>query len=354
MISYVLAFALPVALFPLRSRSRLAYVFVLAAAWSIFAGIRLDIGGKDYFAYRDFFVSLKGFQGISASSWEPLFRYLAGFCSYTGQSFHGFFTIVALLGILPAVYVIDRHSPDTPLALFVYGIEFMLYGSFVILRAGIAIGLGFLAMDATLRKRYAEAIAWALLATGFHYSAVALLLLVPFAFELRPWFRTVLYSIAGFLGFALIFFLYTKPEILMSQPLFARLFQYMGNIAEGGGQRLNPLNILEVAALAFLLYRSASDAAPAVRNAFLLFAILLLFANIEAIFVRLGSFYKISVIFLIPYFVKGKPDSRLEKILGAGFIPAGISLYYLAKIVRWLLVNAGGEGGFLPYRVFFQ
>ena len=85
MIPYILAFALPVALFPLRSKSRVSYVFTLAAAWSIFAGIRLDIGGGDYFAYRDFYLSLKGFEGVTSSTWnnwEPFFRYLAGFCSY--------------------------------------------------------------------------------------------------------------------------------------------------------------------------------------------------------------------------------------------------------------------------------
>jgi len=353
MIPYILAFALPVALFPLRSKSRLSYVFILAAAWSIFAGIRLDIGGGDYSAYRDFFLSLKGFQGIASSTWEPLFRYLAGFCSYAGLSFHGFFTIVALLGILPAVYVVDKHSPDTPLALFVYGTEFMLYGSFVILRAGIAIGIGFLVLDATLRKNYLAAIVWALLAIGFHNSAAALLLLVPFSFELRPWLRTTVFALAGALGIALILVIYAKPDVFMSQPVLNRLFYYISSIAEGGGQRLNPLNILEVLALSFLLYRYADDAAPAIRNAFLLFTIVILFANIEAIFVRIGSFYRISVVFLIPYFVRGRPEGKPEKILGAGFVPAGISLYYLAKIVRWLIVTANDIGGFLPFRAFF-
>jgi hypothetical protein len=56
MIPYLVAFALPIILFPLRKKSRIGYVFLLSAAWSLFAGLRLDIGGKDYFAYRDFFL----------------------------------------------------------------------------------------------------------------------------------------------------------------------------------------------------------------------------------------------------------------------------------------------------------
>ncbi|MCE1196930.1 EpsG family protein, partial [bacterium] len=102
MAAYLLAFVAPLALFPLRKRSRTAYVFILAGLWSVFAGLRFDIGGKDYFVYRDAYASIAGFNEI-AVRFEPLFRLLMQFCSGLGMSYHGFLLIVAILGILPAV-----------------------------------------------------------------------------------------------------------------------------------------------------------------------------------------------------------------------------------------------------------
>lgn len=346
--AYLLAFVLPVALFPLRSRSRTAFVFALAGAWALFAGLRVEIGGKDYFAYSAFYDSLRGFLGADSAkyrNWEPLFRLLAQGAKGMGLSWHGFLTLVALLGTLPAVYVIDRHSKDSPLGLFVYGVEFMLYGSFVVLRAGIAIGIGFLVVDYSRQGKFLGAAALALLAAGFHYSGLVLLLYLPFSLELSPRLRSLGWATAGILG--LVLALLAIYKIQVPGRLAWRLLHYVQRI---GRSTLNPLNILEILGVAWLIGRYAKGSAPVLRNGFFLFMVLSLFATLEAIFVRLGSFFRLCLPLLYPMIARAEPEGRLERSLGAAWVQSAIFLYYLAKISRWLLLNAGGHGGFLPYR----
>ncbi len=348
MSAYLFAFMLPILLFPLRKSSRLAYVFLLAAAWALFAGLRVDIGGGDYFAYREFYDSLVGFHPGGSTmyrNWEPLFRLFAGCAKGFGLSWHGFLSCVALVGILPAVQVIDRHSKDNPLGLFVYGVEFMMYGSFVILRAGIAIGLGFLVVELSRERRFLTAAAVALIAAGFHYSGLFLLLYLPFAFELKPRLRIFLWGAVGLVGLVVAGLAIYRVDV--PGHLAWRLLHYVYKI---GKSTLNPLNILEILGVSWLIRRYASGAPPVLVNGFFLYMVFSLFATLEAIFVRIGSFFRLCIPLLYTFIVKAEPKGFLERRFGTAWVSAAIFLYYLAKIVRWLLLNGGGKGGFLPYR----
>lgn len=349
MAAYLLAFIAPLALFPLRKRSRTAYVFILAGLWSVFAGLRLDIGGNDYSIYRDAYASIAlGSIGIGAQ-FEPFFRLLMQFSHGMGMPYHGFLLIVAILGILPAVYVVERRSGDSPIGLYVYGIEFMLYGSFVILRQGIAIGIAFLVMDAIMDRKPVRALVFSILAAGFHYSGLILLLYPLLSQELSPRRRNAIFASAAAAGAAFLVVALSGLSALIWTDFTDRFIHY---IAGGGGMRINPLNFIEVIALFYLMYRYAWEAAPVLKNAFLMLLIFTLYGTIEAIFVRFGSYFKISVALLLPLVVKGSAaaESRTGRRVDTRILQAAIFCYYLAKITRWLLLNAGGPGGFLPYR----
>lgn len=346
MSAYLLAFIAPVALFPLRKKSRTAYVMLLAGAWAMFAGLRYEIGGSDYFAYRDFYLSLSGFKGIGASGWEPLFRFLCGLSSYLGLDYHGFLTLVALLGILPAVHVIESRMGESPIGLFAYGIEFMLYGSFVILRQSIAIGLAFMLLDAVLDKKPIKALLFCLAAAGFHYSALAMLLLLPFSWTITGRAKTALYLAAAIGGACFILLVFSGRQRL-GFTLGDRLFHYMGG---GFAERINPLNFLELVLLALLLRRYAGKSEGPIGGAFMLTIVFMNFGLISSIFVRVASYFKVAVPLFLSTAVRGEPEGRLERRFGTAWIHLAIFAYYYAKIARWLLVNAGGLGGFLPYR----
>lgn len=351
---YYLAFLVPVLLFPLRQINRTAYLLGVTAIWVAFAGIRGDIGGADYFAYRDFYATVNGFAGPTAPTrWEPLFVFVAKACSAAGMGYNGFLATVAALGIIPAAMVIDKRSERTPLALFVYGIEFMLYGSFVILRAGIAIGLGFVAVDLLLQKRRAAALAAVAVAAGFHYSALALLAFIPFGFKLRPKARTALWALVGAAGAIILATAYSGIIGSINLPLFNRLSMYLVGV---GIETINPLNIVELLLIAYVFMRYSRRDEAAIENGLFFFMAATLFACIEAIFVRIGSFYRIVVPLLYAEVAQAEPEGRLEKTFGKGVIQLGIFLYYLLKITRWLFLHGGdapGSGAFTPFRTFW-
>jgi hypothetical protein len=344
MAPYVLAFSLPLLLFPLRKLNRYAYVFVLALAWSLFAGLRLGIGGNDYFAYEGFYGALRGLVfGSADPRFEPLFRWLGLASKALGIGFHGFLSLSALLAILPAVYVIDRHSDGEPVALIVFGIEWMLYGSFVIIRQSIAMGLAFLAYDALKEKRLIWFTAFVAIAAGFHYSALLLFVLPLFMKTLDYRLRTAFFASACALLCALELFLNIGALEGSQISLLNKLLHYLG---PGGANRLNLLNVAEILALSVLAHRYLREELPLFRNAYFLYICFAILALQDAIFIRFGWYFEIAIVLLIPTMLREAWKHRYE----GQIVSLGLFLYYAAKIARWLLTNADGLGGFLPYR----
>jgi hypothetical protein len=342
MTAYFIAFALPLVLYPLRKRSRILYVFLLAGAWALFAGLRNGIGGNDYYVYQDFYGSISGAKVGLAYYFEPLFLALAIGTKAIGLSYHGFLCVVALLGTLPAVYVIDRRCEESALGLYVYGMEWMLYASFVILRQSIALGIAYLALDALFDRKRLRFLCLAVLAGLFHNSAFVLLPLVFFTGELNPRTRSALLFATAALFLLLeggaAFGLYAG-----AQGIAARLLKFIG---WGAYERLNPLNVLEILLFWFLIARYAGDSKPLERNLYLLYTCVALLAVGHAVIIRFGYYYELALAFLFPQIAYSKKASALERFLLVGFIAA----YFLAKTFRWLALNGGDLGGFLPYR----
>lgn len=335
MSAYVLGFAAPLILWPLRRLSRYGFVAALSLAWALFAGLRLGIGGNDYFAYEAFYAA--------PSLYEPLFRALGRLSLAAGTGAHGFFSLVALLIALPSIYVIDKKAGDDPLALLIYGMEWFLYGSFVILRQGIAMGLAFLAYDAIDERRYPAFAAFAAAAAGFHYSALVLLALPLFMGELKPALRWLLLGgafavLAGLEGAIQMGWQFSSPN-----PLISRLLIYF---LPQSAERLNLLNIAEIAAWFVLINRYAPLKDALKRNAYLLYVCFAVLALQDAIFIRFGWYFEIAVALFLPLILKEAWKRRYE----GAVVSVGLFLYYAAKTARWLLTNADGLGGFLPYR----
>lgn len=335
MAPYVLAFSLPLLLFPLRKLNRYAYVFALALAWSLFAGLRLGIGGNDYFAYEIFY--------STPQYYEPFFRILGRIANAAGMGFHGLLSLVALLIALPSAYVIDKRSGGDPVALLIFGTEWFLYGSFVILRQGIAMGLAFLAYDALEERRYPAFIGFALAAVGFHYSALVLLALSLFVGELGPKRRWLLLGGSFVILLALEGMISAGIQLSSPNILLQRLIVYF---IPHSAERLNMLNIAEIAAWFILINRYLAQKEALGRNAYFIYVCFAVLALQDAIFIRFGWYFEIAIVLLLPAILREAWKRRYE----GQIVSLGLFLYYAAKIARWLLTNADGLGGFLPYR----
>lgn len=345
MIPYLVAFSLPVLLYPLRKRSRTAYVFLLASLWAIFAGIRVDIGGWDYDNYYDFYESIRGFSIGKAAYFEPLFCLLGVVAKAAGLNFHGFLCLVGVLGILPAVYVLEKRCAEPALPIFYYGIAWMLYGSFVILRQGLALGLAFMALDALMDKRRWTFAVFTLVAGFFHNSAFVLLPVVLLDGELKPWLRNLLFIFAA-LAFVIIEGGSQILDYAHAGGIVGRLLKFF---VGSGLEPLNPLNILEILGFWFLIFRYGMDGPPVERNLYFLYACVALFSLRHAVAIRFGRYFELGLAFLLPRIAASPRASQMERIL----LSAGIMAYAFAKVARWLILNGGGNGGFLPYRTIF-
>ncbi len=340
---YALAFALPILLYPLRAKSRLGYVVALTAGWVFFAAIRLDIGGGDIFAYRDFYAGIDVAHRAIPAQWEPLFRLLAFAAKAAGLPYHGFLGLVALVGILPAVYVIEKRTADTPIGFFAYGIQWMLYGTFVVLREGLAIGIGFLALDALLDKKWVRFAIATAVAVGFHYSALCILLLPFFTKEIKTRTRLALFIATGVAFFAIEVGSYTNFFAIFHDKIFYRLALYLTKGLKGP---LNLFNVVEVVGFCVLVQRYASKSSPLLRNAYFLYMLIIILSLQHSIIQRMGRYEEISIAFLLAAVVDPDGDRKKERMI----VSMLLVLYFLAKIGRWLITSANGPGGFLPFR----
>ncbi|MEL7556093.1 MAG: EpsG family protein [bacterium] len=372
---YLLAFIVPIALSPIRKRSTTAYVFLVAGIWAVFAGLRGEIGGTDYYAYKGLYLNSEEF--ISRLyTYERLFTALVRLCQALGFSYNGFLLVVAILGILPSVYVIDKRSGLAELALFVYGIEFMLPYSFIFLRQGVALGLAFLALDTLMDDRKIGALLFTVIAANFHYSA---LILIPFIIvnrEVKPGVRSGIYWMVAFSGISIIVLSFSEFGKYFAKGFFEKLLRYL----IGGGMTINPLNFLEIYLIFVVLNRKRNkNSHPALWNSFDLVLLFFIFGTIEAIFIRFAVYFKAGVLILlsravdkkrgipgesddgrdpVPLLgrlgsmsVRGKTAGEITNALfDARVLQIGVFCYYLAKIVRWLLLNVNDVAVFLPYR----
>ena len=349
MAPYLLAFIAPIALSPLRARNRVAYVFLVSAVWAVFAGIRGEIGGNDYFGYRDIYLGTSAGQDI-VSRFEPLFVLLIRGARAAGFSYHGFLALVAILGILPGVYVIDRHSGDSPLGLFVYGIEFMLPGSFIFLRQGIAMGMGLLAIDASMDRDFLKAALFAAIATAFHYSGAVLFAFLFLSRPLPAAGRTAIFALAGAAAVALAVMILTGTHESIRSPIVRRLFDY---IAVASPSRANPLNYLEVIGAGLVLVLYGAGVAPPFVSAFLFTMVFTMYGAFDAVFMRFGNYFEVALPVVFAKASANGSHARIARWLGPSWISIAVSGYYLAKIVRWLILNQNDVAVFLPYRTIF-
>ena len=374
MIPYLLAFIAPIALSPLRKKNSTAYVFLVAGLWAVFAGIRGEIGGEDYYAYRGLYLNSPEYV-FRMDTYEYLFVALIRLCRTLGLSYNGFLTIVAILGILPSVYVMNKRSGLVELALFVYAIEFMLPYSFIFLRQGIALGLTFLALDALMDDRKILALLITIVAAYFHYSAWILFPFILLSRTIKPSIRSGIYWALALVGLSLIYLSNSEFGKSFAKGFVNKLLLYL----IGGGMTINPLNFIEIYLIFIVLNRKLKNGHPALWNSFDLVLLFFMFGTIEAIFIRFAVYFKMGTLILLTRAVdkerwiqvehndrrgpalfldrlgsisiRGRTMQNIINMLfDARILQVGVFCYYLAKIVRWLLLNVNDVAIFLPYR----
>jgi hypothetical protein len=165
-------------------------LFVLIAL----AGLRYKVGG-DSFAYLLDFEKIPFLDfnyNFSKTTYEPLWSLLLSFCKSVVNNFV-FFQIVHAIFINSVVFwFIKKYTPYRFTAILFYYISLYLYFNTEILRESLAICCFLLAYPYFTKEKWIKYYLLAIVAIGFHYSAL-ILLIAPIAKRFRFDARTFLW-----------------------------------------------------------------------------------------------------------------------------------------------------------------
>lgn len=138
----------------------------------------------DYLNYYNIYTQ-SSFSSFSDLNIEPFYFYLNKSFAYLGFDFKVLLGAVALISILPKIYIYWRESPSPLLSFFIYITTIFFMFDYIAIRQGVAIALFMLAVKFITTREWKKYSILISIATLFHVSAVILLPLY-FIVNLKP------------------------------------------------------------------------------------------------------------------------------------------------------------------------
>lgn len=245
-------------------RPRTLSVFVVSVILATFAALR-DAGvSADLTVYEDWYFNRITDSGFlpRPSVFEGLYFLLSDLFLEIGSPFRVFVWGAAFFAIALKVWVLLKYSKVAEafvFALLAYFFSFYLLHEFTQIRVGMAMAVLFFAFQFLVNGRRVQFICFVLLATGFHSSALAaLLLLLPYRGRIGNVIHVLLVLAAFvFIFLATLGFSAGVSAIQGVAHLDPRLDFYLSNFNGGGQETANPFPVM--GGVALLLVLSLSD-----------------------------------------------------------------------------------------------
>lgn len=278
------------------------------------------------------------FKYYSECSSELSHSILCSFLKATGNSditnLWIVFTLYAILGVSAKLYGIKRLSNLEFYSLFIYSCNLFLLHEMTQIRAGLAIGIIFIALAELRDNNKKKFCLWIFLASFFHFSSL-LVLVVLFFYKYRanPIFWSVAFGVSMFIYFAHVD-LFNILKIIPSEYFQFKLELYLKE------QEKNPIevNFFNVAFLiqnliiivCFYYQKEIEKINPSV-NILLNMACLsscsyLFFTQIPAFSVRVSEVFNCVLIILIPLLTRAfKPKALAEAVV----LIIGFCIFYI-------------------------
>jgi len=225
------------------------------------------------------------------------------------------FLLYAIIGVGVKVYVINKNSLTPTLSLFTYVSMFYILQEMTQIRAGVAIGLTFWALQDIVYEKRKLFLIKILMAISFHYSAVVMLLMYFLSIKkINTLFYIVLPALGVILGLTsipyelIVFMSKFLPDVLSIKLQF-----YLSGMLNGLAKEVNPFNIgnffllvIYFTNLYFLVkYKDFSTYYMlCVKLLGFGFFILFSFYFIEVFAYRIANFLFFTLIFLLPNIAK--------------------------------------------------
>ena len=228
--------------------------------FALFAAFRgIDVAAdlvvyQDWYAYRgeeNGFLERPGY-------FEVLYFFLNDAFSTIGIHFRLFVGFLAFSAVLLKLSVLMNFSKNAWAAsagVLVYAFTFYLLHEFTQIRAGLAVGFIFIAVQALVHEKRKVFIGWVLVAAGFHSSAiVAFLLLLPYHGRHARWLDWGLFGVIG-LVYTLSAFGVNLGVLLMNMlsAFDPRVALYISMAESGHSDAANPFSASAMLLLALML-----------------------------------------------------------------------------------------------------
>ena len=278
---------------------------------------------------------------------ELSYSFLCTFLKSTGNSdttnYIIIFTLYALLGVSAKLYGIKRLTNFEFYSLFIYSCNLFLLHEMTQIRAGVAIGIIFIALAELRDERKLNFCLWILLATFFHFSSLMVLVVLLFyKYRANSLFWSITFAVSMIVYFA-------KVDIFSAFGLIpVEYFQYKLKLylemQEKDPIKVNFFNIAfliqNIIIIICFYYQKEIEKINSSVNILLNMACLsscsyLLFTQIPAFSVRISEVFNCGLIILIPLITRAfKPKALAEALV----VIIGFFFFYIyvfhSEIVR--------------------
>lgn len=354
---FYIFYAIIISIIYINKRRSVSQLFLLFLPLFILAALRGNTVGGDMASHY-----LPNFQAacdsssfdkaMSVSAHEPGFRFLTVLVGYISHSDRAFIATTAILSLIGPFFLIYRYSPNYFISIIIYYMLGYYTSTFNNIRQALAVSLFFLCIPYLINKKpwkYCFAI---LLASMFHYSALALLFIYPFVkttISIKKIVATFVFGVSTYfvLGSSIvytvisIFFIKYDPELALEEK-------------GGAGWNLLVMYLLLFFLFCFIYYKKnhiLKKEENELLSLLLLFhlisIIFQLFATIYSSATRMGQYFFIPAIILIPY-IGSMVKSKIIKMCYFLFFSC-YCLYMVNKVYSLVEDVDNNKQGVIPY-----
>ena len=308
----------------------------------IVSAFRYNVG-KDYFSYRNSIINLDSNYHNS----EPLNKALFYFSHWIGLP-QFYFIITTLIIFLLVHSTVKKYSNYYTLSFLIF-LSFPLFfaNSLTIIRQFIAMSVIFYSVKYILYERnFFKFLFLVVLASGFHYSAVAA---IPIFFLNKAKIKSWTYIL--FFSFPIVFKRLLIYIIVNYAPSYSKYVVYKYGLNAGGGKAI----YLFLVVCCYLLLFKKNIIAVSEKNRLYLNSIILgsiiywSLLDFGHVGMRLASFYLMFCIILLPNTIKIVVKGNRKIVVYGAYL-----FCFLVFLVTFGVGLKNGESSYIPYKFIFQ
>lgn len=274
------------------------------------------LGGFDFISNVDWSRILK----ITLRNYETgyiVFNKLVSIFSKERQFFMG---ACAFFSLLPVFYIIREKSVSPTQSIIIYMGLPVFQITYSGLRQALAIGLCFLSINYIQNKKLVKFILLILLAKTLHSSSIIFLCAYPLYYlrltQARRWMTVALIPLV---------YVLRRPLFIV----FSKIFKDNAAISNTGAFTL--FFVFTLVYIFCILYSNGSEEQTGLLNLFLMACICQAFGGVYHVAMRVGYYFMISLVLLLPLVLKDM-DEKTDKPIFSAIITTCFALFGLYSI----------------------